>query len=196
MPEDAYRPPHETAGSQPSFYVLSGCSGSGKSSLLDELARRGYATVDEPGRQIVKEQSHIGGDGLPWQDSAKFLELVVSRSMYQFNDRRRSRERPVFFDRSIVDVVSHFERIGSDVPLPFAKAARAYRYEEKVFMTPPWREIFRNDEERRHSFEEAVAEYAGLLPCFRRLGYEIVVVPKLGIGERADFVLSEAGFPA
>jgi hypothetical protein len=37
------------------FVVISGCSGGGKSTLLDELGRRRYAVVAEPGRRIVQE---------------------------------------------------------------------------------------------------------------------------------------------
>ena len=36
--------------------MISGCSGGGKSTLQEELGQRGYATVEEPGRRIVKEQ--------------------------------------------------------------------------------------------------------------------------------------------
>jgi predicted ATPase len=36
------------------FVVISGCSGGGKSTLLAELARRGHAVVEEPGRRIVQ----------------------------------------------------------------------------------------------------------------------------------------------
>ena len=39
------------------FFVLSGCSGGGKSTLLAALARRGFATVEEPGRRIVAEET-------------------------------------------------------------------------------------------------------------------------------------------
>ncbi|MPT22826.1 MAG: ATPase, partial [Starkeya sp.] len=38
------------------FVVISGCSGGGKSTLLTELARRGFAVVEEPGRRIVAEE--------------------------------------------------------------------------------------------------------------------------------------------
>ena len=37
------------------FVVITGCSGGGKSTLLDELGRRGHATIEEPGRRIVRE---------------------------------------------------------------------------------------------------------------------------------------------
>jgi predicted ATPase len=39
------------------FVVISGCSGGGKSTLLIELGQRGYATVEEPGRRIVKDET-------------------------------------------------------------------------------------------------------------------------------------------
>ena len=38
------------------FVVISGCSSGGKSTLVVELGRRGYAVVEEPGRRIVKEE--------------------------------------------------------------------------------------------------------------------------------------------
>jgi predicted ATPase len=47
------------------FVVLSGCSGGGKSTLLIELGRRGYATEEEPGRRVVKEEMLGGGLALP-----------------------------------------------------------------------------------------------------------------------------------
>ena len=39
------------------FVVISGCSGGGKSTLLAESGRRGYAVVEEPGRRIVQNQA-------------------------------------------------------------------------------------------------------------------------------------------
>ena len=51
------------------FVVISGCSGGGKSTLLIELGQRGYATVEEPGRRIVKEEMLGAGLALPWARS-------------------------------------------------------------------------------------------------------------------------------
>ncbi len=186
--EDEYSPRGEEDTRRDAFFVLSGCSGSGKSSLLAELSRRGYATVEEPGRQIVVEQLGVGGNALPWENSDRFLELLLLRYIDVFN-RMRSHDGVVFFDRSIVELVSHFERIAVEVPEHISRAARTYRYAKKVFMTPPWQEIYRTDEERRHSFEDAVAEYTQLLPSYAGLGYEIALAPKASVAERAEFVL-------
>lgn len=70
--------------------IISGCSG-GKSTLLSELASRGYQIILEPGRQIVKEQTVIQGDALPWIDLKKFLDLALSRYLHQFNSQQQSR---------------------------------------------------------------------------------------------------------
>ncbi|BDV39454.1 hypothetical protein DSM21852_27070 [Methylocystis bryophila] len=45
------------------------------------------------------------------------------------------------------------------------------------------------DTERRHTFTDAVAEYDRLLLAYHELGYDTILLPKIGVGERADFVL-------
>jgi len=50
------------------FVTISGCSSGGKSTLLAELRRRGFATVEEPGRRIVAEELKRGGNALPWEE--------------------------------------------------------------------------------------------------------------------------------
>src|ERR1051326_3722781 len=78
--EHAYRPGLSDAASG-RFVMITGCSGAGKSSLLAELARRGYRTFPEPGRQIFKEQTLIGGPALPARDGVLFGELCISRTI-------------------------------------------------------------------------------------------------------------------
>jgi predicted ATPase len=167
--------------------VVSGCSGGGKSSLLSEMARRGYQIMPEPGRQIVKEQAYIDGDGLPWENIPKFTELCVSRAMYFYNATKPS-DKCVLFDRSMVDAVSSLARLGFPTPHYLRKALHRYRYARTVFLAPPWEALFASDRERRHSFSDAVAEYEGLLEAYPANGYAVELIPKAGVGERADFL--------
>jgi len=173
--------------------VVSGCSGAGKSTLLAELALRGFPVYPERGRQIVKEQLHIGGDGLPWQNPLKFAELCVSRALFFFN-KARPTDRPAFFDRSIVDNITGIERMGLTLPDSFTQALQHYRYARRVFMTPPWKELFSADAERRHSFEDAQAEYEGLLKSYTANGYEVVLIPNGTTAQRASFLERQLGF--
>ena len=169
------------------FVVLSGCSGGGKSTLLAELARRGHAVVEEPGRRIVREETARGGRALPWVDAEAFLRRAVAMAL---DDRRQAEatEGWVFFDRGLVDAISGLEEITGEPAL--GEYGETHRYFPTVFLTPPWPEIYETDPERKHGFEQAVTEYDRLVRDYGRLGYDPVEVPKQPVAERADFVLS------
>jgi predicted ATPase len=169
------------------FVVLSGCSGGGKSTLLAELARRGHAVVGEPGRRIVREETARGGRALPWVDAEAFLRRAIAMAL---DDRRKAQAAGgwVFFDRGLIDAVSGLEAT-TGVPA-LAEYGEAHRYHRKVFLTPPWPEIYETDAERKHGYEQALAEYARLVRDYGRLGYEPVEVPKQPVAERAAFVLA------
>jgi predicted ATPase len=59
------------------FVVMSGCSGGGKSTLLEELRHRGHAVVEEPGRRVVAEEIARGSDALPWTNLAAFARRAI-----------------------------------------------------------------------------------------------------------------------
>ena len=187
MSEDCYDPV-KAAAEHRRCVVISGCSGGGKSSLLAALKCAGFAVYEEPGRQIVKEQQFIGGGALPWSDARGFVELAASRALHQRISAGRE-GRVVFFDRGIIDALSFLEHLGLAVPAHLEAAAQRLRYASTVFMTPPWREIFRNDPQRPHSFEDAVANYASLRRTYQRLGYRLVELPKEPLDTRLRYLV-------
>ena len=166
--------------------MISGCSGGGKSTLLEELARRGYATVEEPGRRILREETARGGTALPWVDAAAFARRAIEMALA---DRAAAAQGEgwVFFDRGLIDAVAALEHLTGEPALE--THGRAHRYNVQVFLTPPWPEIYRPDAERRHDLGAALAEYERLRETYPRLGYQVVILPKVGVAERADFIL-------
>ncbi len=183
--EDKYNIPADYPIIRPNFVILSGCSGGGKSTLLSEMAKRGYDFVPEPGRQIVKEQEAIHGDGLPWKNLGKFLDLALSRYIHQFMITEESKKF-VFFDRGIADAIDLNDKGNQH----FWNAANKFRYNQKVFLVPPWEEIYKNDSERKHSFQEAIKEYESLLIKYKKLDYEVVIIPQDSVQNRVDFIIS------
>ena len=169
--------------------MISGCSGGGKSTLLDELARRGHPVFLEPGRQVVKEQLAIGGEALPWVGGGlEFAKLVISRALNQMT-LAATLGRTCFFDRGLVDAYSFLKQDGLLWP-GVERAVRRFRYARRVFLVPPWPEIFTGDAERRHSLADALPHYERDKRAYAELGYEIVDVPKTDAAARADFVLA------
>jgi len=174
-------------GSQ--LYVLSGCSGGGKSVLLAELTRRGFQTVEEPGRVIVCEEQKKGGDALPWVNPEAFATRAIKMSIASF-DVVVQHEGATFLDRSLVDAISFLKHLSGAISQEHAGLLREKRYAKTVFLTPPWPEIFEYDAERQIGFDAAVEEYERLVHSYSEFGYSPVVLPKASIDERADFVMS------
>ena len=190
MNEDNYRPSRFAGCTRERLFVVSGCSGGGKSTLISELARRDYRVFPEPGRQIVREQALLGGDAVPWANMERFIEQCVVRSLH-FHTLAKAEDRPVFFDRCLIDAVSALDALGHPVPAGYRTAVNRCRYAPVVFIAPPWEELYRSDGERRHAFSSAVEEYERLLDTFPTHGYEPVILPKTTVANRADFIEAE-----
>jgi predicted ATPase len=168
------------------FVILSGCSGGGKSTLLAELGRRGFATIEEPGRRIVKEQLAGDGRALPWVDPVAFCRRAIAVALEDLEAAGRH-EGWVFFDRGLIDAAAGLQARTAEPALETWGAA--WRFHPQVFLAPPWPEIFENDVERRHGLAEAQSEYERLLRVYPALGYEVVILPKINVPARADFVV-------
>lgn len=172
--------------------VISGCSGGGKSTLLAELSARGHAVVEEPGRRIIAEELASGGSALPWNDLAAFLRRAIEMALA---DRITAQDHGgwVFFDRGLVDAASALEALTGDPAL--RSLCMTHRYHRRMFMAPPWPEIYVTDADRKHGFDAAVAEYDRLMEAFPTLGYEAIPLPKAATALRADFVLASLDTP-
>lgn len=169
------------------FVTISGCSGAGKSTLLAELRRCGFATIDEPGRRIVAEELKRGGRALPWVDAVAFVRRAIEVSLA---DRAVAEAYAhwVFFDRGLIDAAAALEHLTGERVVE--SLGLVYRYNKRAFPMPPWPEIYAGDHERRHGLSEAIAEYDRLIDVYPSLGYEIHVLPKVSVAERADWLLT------
>ncbi|HET6235281.1 MAG TPA: AAA family ATPase [Acetobacteraceae bacterium] len=168
------------------FVVISGCSGSGKSTLLSELKGRGCAVVEEPGRRIIAEASAGDEAILPWVNPEAFARRAIELSL---DDRNGARNAAgwVFFDRGLIDAAAALQYVTGQPALTGYGLSQSYN--RHVFMIPPWPEIYRKDEQRRHNLDDAIAEYRRLLKAFSELKYEPIILPKVDVHQRADVIL-------
>lgn len=166
--------------------VISGCSAGGKSTLLEELRRRGHAVVAEPGRRIVEQEQAGAGSALPWTDMQAFLERAARLARLDYDGAGSGR---TFFDRGLVDAAAGLARLGNPSLLEQLRHER--RYHEQVFLAPPWPELYQRDSQRQLALEDALREYEHLLEVYPRLGYEVLILPRTGVAERADWLLAQ-----
>jgi predicted ATPase len=69
-------------------------------------------------------------------------------------------------------------------------ACENYRYNQTVFLAPPWREIYSTDNERKQTWAEAVRTHDVMVEAYRSCGYELVELPRVSAEERAEFVMA------
>jgi predicted ATPase len=167
------------------FFVITGGPGSGKTSLIAALD--GIHRMPEAGRAIIQEEMAVGGSALPWKDPLAFAEKMLARDIAAW-EAARELEGPVIFDRGIPDVVGYLQWSDLPVPAHLARAATEHRYNRRVFLAPPWPEIFIQDAERKQTLGEAEATCRIMRRVYAGLGYELVELPLVPIAERAVFV--------
>lgn len=148
--------------------------------------------MPEPGRRIVREQLASGGEVTPWQDHVAFRDLLFARSIEAF-EAMADRPGPVFFDRGMVEALAWSRLCGLPVPREWRALFERCRYARTVLVTPPWRDVFANDGERRKSWAEVLDDYRATVEAYAALGYRLVEVPRAPVAERVAFVLRQAG---
>lgn len=167
--------------------ILTGAPGSGKSTLIRLLREKGVPCVDEPARRIIAEQRAIGGQGVGDRDSRLFVELLLSRAMWEYSSLNQAATRTLF-DRGVADVIAY----ANWYDLPFEhgwNAAREYRGSKQVFFAPNWETIYRTDDERTMSFGDSERMGSNLRDIYEKLEYELVELPRATPEERVEFML-------
>lgn len=120
---------------------------------------------------------------MPWDDPAGFARRAIEVAIADLD--AAPPKGWIFFDRGLVDAAVALEHVTGD---PAHALCMAHRYDERVFLAPPWPEIHVEDRERRHDFATAVAEYERLVTAYGAFGYRVSILPKAGVEARADFV--------
>ena len=170
-------------------YIITGGSGSGKSSLIRELKSRGYSCYSEISRTVIKEQQEHGGEFLPWKNMEGFSSECFKRMQAQLDGEP---EFPAFFDRGVPDIIAYLRSRNLPVESDYKSYSRYYNL--KVFVCPPWQDIFVNDPQRPESFGYSRKIYHLLKEVYEELGFKVLEIPRIPVASRADFVLSSIGF--
>ena len=170
-------------------YIITGAPGTGKSTLIDQLGQKGYPVFEEIARQVIAEELKKGTNYLPWKDIEAFSRIVLQKMLNELDNYKQ--HNICFLDRGVPDIIGylHFAQLK---PHPvYEERLREFNYQTKVFFTPIWEEIYENDAERIETIDQAHVISNTLYKTYEDLGFNLVSVPKISVGERIDFILSQ-----
>jgi len=168
--------------------VLTGAPGTGKTSIIEGLQNRGFHIIPEPARTVIDLYKKYSPELLPHiskENRERFQALIQNETIKNFDENTHG-----IFDRSILDEIGYRTRYIIEISYELKEAAKTKRY-DKVFIFPIWEEIFKNDDVRSETLEEAaiIGEY--LHKAYTDWGYTPIIVPKMSVIDRINFILKE-----
>lgn len=170
--------------------VVTGGPGVGKTTVLRELEAMGYAVVAESAREIIRERLAQGLPPRPEQQ--EFAAELIRRDRAKLDQPSPG---PVFFDRCLVESIGMARECGLLSEREAKEMLKGLPFHPRVFILPPWREIYVNDAERDHTFEHCERVHRALAEWYAACGYDVCEVPRTDPRQRAERILGELRVP-
>ena len=169
--------------------VIAGGPGTGKSTIINALIKRDFKCFEEVSREVILEARKNGDDQLFLTQPLLFSELLLKGRKKQYDEAKNSEENVVFLDRGTPDVLAYMDYANETYPEYFTKVCNETKY-SAVFILQPWQDIYKQDNERYETFEQAVKIHDQLVKTYNRFGYQLIDVPFGTVNERVDFILN------
>ncbi|MFT5715331.1 MAG: putative ATPase [Flavobacterium sp.] len=175
---------------QKEIIIIIGGPGTGKSTIIDGLIAKGFCCYPEISREVTLEAKKQGIEQLFLEKPLLFSELLLEGRKKQFTNAQNEPHNVVFIDRGIPDVLAYMHYIGDSYPASFDAVCREHTY-SKIFILPPWEEIYVSDEARYENYEQAKLIQNHLIETYQGYGYNLIEVPKDTVDNRILFILDE-----
>ncbi len=171
-------------GVQTNWHVITGTVSSGKTTLIEQLADRGFQTVPETARQYIEREVSRGRTIDEVRENPVALQRSLNNATLKIEHGLRAND-VLFLDRAFPDALA-FCRVSGLNPNEILADCFHHRY-ASVFLL----DRFPVDQNgvRFHDDVTAAIIDEWLARDYSALGYSVVRVPVLAMEERLAFVL-------
>lgn len=168
--------------------LITGGPGTGKTTLVDELRKKGYVCSEEIVRNLTLKKRKEGFDQYFLTDPLDFSKKLFNQRLSQYNKDYNS--DLVIYDRGPIDVLAYLNFKSIEIPKDLIIKSKkiAYQY---AFILNPWKDIYSQDEVRYESFEECRLIHNFLINEYKKFKIKLISVPNGKISDRVNFIKSQ-----
>ena len=174
------------------IYVITGRSSSGKTTLINELEKRGHCVLLETARPVLEERKNYEATKEEWLYRQKEM---FTRQLRQENKALNGADRLIFSDRSLPEVLAYCLHLIGYIPEELKEFNLERRYSKILAVD---KLPFKPDGTRIEKDEGEVEEiYSKIMESYQNFGYNPISVPVFpgnkeeSVKARADFILNQ-----
>ena len=170
--------------------VISGSPGAGKTSIIECLSQKGYTTFEEYSRNLIEDAQRQGTPNFFLSDPIIFSEKIFRGRQEQFEAAKKLtkvKNDVLYYDRGIHDTLAYLGAIEQNLPW-LEKKVLEFQY-DLVFLVNPWEEIYKKDDQRLETFEQAKTYYPFIKKVYEKQ-HQVIELPQVSVSERISFIES------
>ena len=171
-------------GVQTNWHVITGAPCSGKTTLIDQLADKGFQTIPEAGREYIKREMARGRTIDQIRGNMASIQIAIKDMQSEIEHGLRAND-VLFLDGAVPGSLAWYRAFGLN-PNEILLECFHYRYASVFILDPlPFQENgVRDDDAAKVGYLDE-----WLARDYSALGYRVVRVPVLSPQERLAFVL-------
>ncbi|OJW41004.1 MAG: hypothetical protein BGO56_04715 [Sphingobacteriales bacterium 48-107] len=167
------------------WYVITGGPCTGKTTVVELLAKRGYVTIAEQARHYIDTQKIKGRTVEELRSNKEQFQLEILNLQIR-EESTLDVNKVAFLDRALPDAMAYYEFLGLKYDDRLIAMCKKFCY-QKVFVLDRLPLI--NDYARLEDEQEQIRIHNLIIEVYNRFPCPVVQVPVLPREERIDFIL-------